>query len=164
MSAGRAAGAQRGFAYLGVLLTIAATGAVLASVGELASRSAQREKEAELLFAGKQIRAAIGSYYERSPGGDKRYPKRLEDLLQDERYPVMQRYLRRLYPDPLTGKAQWGLVKAPEGGIMGVHSLSEAPPIKTGNFARTEEPFAEATRYADWQFVYTPIVIPGAGQ
>jgi type II secretory pathway pseudopilin PulG len=150
--------AQKGFTYLGVLLTVAATGAVLASAGELASHTSQREKEAELLFIGNEFRNAIGRYYEKSPGGDRRYPKRLEELLEDERHPVVQRYLRRLYRDPLSGKAEWGLVEAPEGGIMGVHSLSEALPIKTGNFARPDEPFAEATRYADWQFIYTPIV------
>ena len=146
----------KGFTYLGLLLAVSATGLVLASVGELASHNAQREKEAELLFVGNEIRNAVASYYEKSPGGAKRYPQSLEALLQDERQPVIQRYLRRIYRDPLTGSAQWGLVEAPGGGIMGVHSLSEAAPVKIGNFSVADETFADAASYADWKFVYVP--------
>ena len=32
----------------------------------------------------------------------------------------------RHYIDPITGKRDWGLVIAPEGGFMGMHSLSES--------------------------------------
>jgi len=45
-----------------------------------------------------------------------------------------RRHLRRLYPDPITNSAERGLVKAPDGGVMGVYSLSEQPVLKTGNF------------------------------
>lgn len=31
---------------------------------------------------------------------------------------------RGIYADPFSGKAQWGLVAAPQGGIAGVYSLS----------------------------------------
>ena len=136
------------------MIAVAVGGAVLASIGELTSHAQQREKEAELLFVGQQYRQAISAYYERSPGGAKRYPKKLEDMLADNRYPTLQRYLRRPYPDPLTGKAEWGLVEAPDGGIMGVYSLSEAPPIKTGGFSKRDESFSDAARYADWKFFY----------
>jgi type II secretory pathway pseudopilin PulG len=153
MSAGK--GKQEGFTYLALLIAVAVGGAVLAAVGELTSHAQQREKEAELLFVGQQYREAIRAYYERSPGGAKRYPKKLEDLLSDSRYPVAQRYLRRPYSDPMTGKADWGLVDAPEGGIMGVYSLSEAPPIKSGGFSKRDESFGGAARYADWKFFYS---------
>jgi type II secretory pathway pseudopilin PulG len=158
MSAGR--NRQEGFTYLALLIAVAVGGAVLASVGELTSHAQQREKEAELLFVGQQYRQAIGAYYERSPGGAKRYPKKLAELLEDNRYPTVQRYLRRPYPDPVTGKAEWGLVEAPQGGIMGVYSLSEAPPIKAGGFSKRDESFNDATRYADWKFFYTTTAVP----
>ncbi|HEX5477621.1 MAG TPA: type II secretion system protein [Burkholderiales bacterium] len=152
-------GRQQGFTLLAMLIAVAATGALLAAFAELTSHVRQREKEAELLFVGHQYRAAIASYYERSPGGAKRYPQKLEDLLKDERYPALERHLRRLYRDPVTGSADWGLVKAPEGGIMGVYSRSEAEPVKTGNFDPADERFADAGRYRDWKFTYSPVPV-----
>jgi type II secretory pathway pseudopilin PulG len=151
---------QRGFTYIALLIAVAVSGAALAGVGELASRAAQREKEKELLFAGTEMRRAIGEFYERAPGGAKRYPKGLEELLEDRRHPVPQRHLRRIYPDPFTGKAEWGLVEAPEGGVMGVYSPSALEPIRTGNFPQEYEGFARAKRYSDWQFVYAPPAPP----
>lgn len=157
MSAGKRD--QKGFTYLALLIAVAVGGAVLAAVGELTSHAQQRDKEAELLFVGQQYREAIRAYYERSPGGAKRYPKKLEELLADNRYPTAQRYLRRPYPDPMTGKAEWGQVEAPDGGIMGVYSLSEAPPIKTGGFSKRDESFTDAARYAEWKFFYSPTTV-----
>ncbi len=154
MSAGRRK--QAGFTYLALLIAVALGGAVLAAVGELSSHAQQREKEADLLFVGHQYREAIASYYERSPGGAKRYPQKLEDMLEDRRYPMPQRYLRRIYSDPMTGKPDWGFIEAPGGGIMGVYSPSETQPVKSGAFNRPDESFADATRYADWKFFYSP--------
>jgi len=145
----------QGFTYLALLLVIAVMGAGFAAYGELASHAAQREKERELLFAGGQYRQAIASYYERSPG-NKRYPKSLDELLEDKRFPMPQRHLRKPYRDPISGAAEWGLVEAPEGGVMGVFSRSEEAPVKTRGFAKADRAFEDAERYADWQFVYTP--------
>ena len=144
--------AQRGFTYLGFLLFVAIAGAGLAAYSEIASHAAQREKEAELLFRGEQYRTAIASYYRK----EQRYPKSLDELLEDKRFPMPVRHLRRLYRDPLTGEANWGLVEAPGGGVMGVYSTSGEAPIKTGNFSMKNQEFADAPRYADWKFVHSP--------
>jgi hypothetical protein len=64
--------------------------------------------------------------------------------------------------DAITGKAEWGLVTAPTGGIMGVHSLSEATRLKTGGFDETDGVFEGKRRYSEWQFTYTPPEPPGA--
>ena len=153
-------GKEKGFTYLGLLLIVAAMGFGLAAFGELASQAAKREKEAELLFVGDAYRQAIGRYYESSPAGNKRYPKSLEVLLKDDRFSFNRRYLRRLYSDPVTGKA-FEPVEAPEGGIWGVRSPSEAVPSKSGNFPPEYASFEGAPRYADWQFVYSPQPSPG---
>jgi type II secretory pathway pseudopilin PulG len=150
MSAGRR---EEGFTLVGTLLLVAVLGAGVAAYGEIASHAAQREKEQELLFVGNQFRQAIGAYYERSAG---QYPLKLEDLLEDKRYPMPQRYLRRLYADPMTGTAQWGLIDAPGGGIMGVYSLSGARPLKSAGFATRDIAFTGAARHSDWHFVYNP--------
>ena len=146
---------QKGFTYLAALIAVGVLGAVLAAAGEMASHASKREKEAELLFVGQQYRQAIASYYERSPGGAKRYPPALEDLLQDRRVPTLQRHLRKLYKDPVTG-ADLAVMEAPGGGIMGVFSRSEAAPAKTGNFAKRDEGLADAASYAEWKFFYQP--------
>ena len=151
MSAGRQI--QRGFTYIGFLLFVALAGAGLAAYGEFASHAAQREKEAELLFRGEQIRDAIASYYRK----EQRYPKALTELLEDKRFPMPVRHLRRLYRDPMSGEADWGLVEAPGGaGVMGVYSRSEAEPIKSGNFSSRNQEFGKARVYAEWKFVHSP--------
>lgn len=149
-----------GFTYVGLLITVAVMGLGLAAYGELYSHAAQREKEAELIFIGGQFRDAIASYYNKSPG-TKAYPKKIDDLLEDNRFPMPQHHLRRLYRDPMTETADWALVEAPGGGFMGVYSRSEETPIKTGNFAVAEEAFEGAEHYTKWVFAYSP---SGSGQ
>ena len=80
----------------------------------------------------------------------------LEDLLADKRYPSVRRYLRRVYPDPMTGSAEWGLVRGPNGGITGVQSRSTAQPLKKANFPKEYEAFAGAATYRDWVFAFAP--------
>jgi len=148
--------AQRGFTYLGMLLLVALMGFGLAAFGELYSHASQREKERELLFIGSQFRDAIASYYNKSPGA-KAYPRKLEDLLEDKRFPMPQHHLRRVYNDPMTGKADWALVEVPGGaGFMGVHSVSEETPIKSGNFGVKNAAFDDAENYTKWMFTYSP--------
>jgi len=147
---------QGGFTYLAILFVIAIAGIMLARAGMNWSHASQREKEKQLLFVGNEYRKAIMQYYEHTPGAVKQYPAKLEDLLLDKRYVTPQRYLRKLYRDPITNQAKWGLVMAPEGGIMGVHSLSTAAPIKTANFPYLDSAFEGTSKYSDWIFFYTP--------
>ena len=144
-------------------MIVAITGAGLAATGTFFSHAAQREKERELLFVGDQYRQAIASYYNKTPGAARAYPKKLDELVEDKRFPMPQRHLRKLYADPLTGSPEWALVEAPGGaGIMGVRSRSEEAPIKSGNFRARDAAFEGATRYSDWQFVYSPALPPSA--
>ena len=148
---------QRGFTYVAFLIFIAITGAGLVAYSDIASHASQREKEAELLFRGDQYRQGIAAYYKK----EQRYPQSLDQLLLDKRYPMPVRHLRRLYPDPMTGAADWGLVDAPGGGVMGVYSKSDAQPIKTGNFSLKDTDFEKAATYADWKFIHSPPGLPG---
>ena len=147
---------NRGFTYLSLLIMVALTAAVLAAAGGLWSQAAQREKERELLFVGEQFRQAIALYYWRTPGGAHQYPKSLEVLLDDQRWPVTQRYLRKIYRDPVTNTQEWGIVEAPGGGIAGVYSKSDEAPIKSASFPARYSVFEEARSYADWKFVFSP--------
>lgn len=145
---------QNGFTYLGLLFAVALAGVALAATGALWSTQRQREREQELLFVGDQIRQAIGSYYERSPGTVKKYPAKFDDLLKDNRFIGVQRHLRQHYMDPLTNSKQWGVVTAPEGGVMGVYSLATDTPIKQAGFAEKDAEFENKPSYSDWKFVY----------
>ncbi len=121
--------AQGGFTYLMLIWWVALSGVMLAALADNWSHAMRRQREAELVFRGEQIRQAIEAYHKVIlPGGAAQWPSRLEDLLEDRRGPVMVRHLRRLWPDPITGDASWGLVM--EGvGIRGVYSTSTATPL-----------------------------------
>ena len=146
--------AQRGFGYLAILFILAILGGGLALTGEVWHTAVQRDKEAELLFIGGEYRTAIERYF---LAGQRQYPRNIDDLLKDPRRPTTERYLRKRYNDPVTGKAEWGIVKAPDGGIMGVHSLSEEKPLKTANFRLTDKGFDKSEKYSDWKFIYMPL-------
>ena len=154
--------AQRGITYLTVLFIVAMMSGGLALIGEVWHTSAAREKEAELLFIGNEYRRAIERYYLAGSGAVRQYPKNLADLVKDPRQPGTVRHLRRLYPDPITGSEEWGLVKSADGGFAGVHSLSEGTPLKTAGFAVRDASFEGKSKYSDWQFVFTPAAAPAA--
>lgn len=143
---------QCGFTYITVLFFLAVLGIGLAVTAISWQSAAQREREQELLFIGAQFQQAIALYYYRSPEGANVYPQHLEDLLQDSRFPTVERYLRRMYRDPITGGRDWGLVVAPEGGIMGVYSLSQQKPMRTLGLDAAEG----APTYQDWKFIVRP--------
>jgi type II secretory pathway pseudopilin PulG len=136
-------GRAQGFAFLTVLIIVAVLGAGLAVTRSVWHIERRRQQEAELLYVGEKYRHAIEAYYYASPGFILRYPPSLQALLKDSRYPATRRYLRQLYPDPL-GEG-WEIMRAPDGGVMGVFSLSEKVPIATT--------LIKGARYRDWKFV-----------
>lgn len=142
---------MRGFTYIGLLLMIAIAGIGLSTVGISWQYRIRSEKEAQLLFVGDQFRRAFDSYYESAPDGAKVYPQKLEDLLLDKRFPKVKRHLRKLYPDPMTGSTQWGLVRA-GGRIVGIYSLDKGRPIKKAGFKEQYLRFASASSYQSWKF------------
>jgi len=153
-----------GYTYIAVLIWVALVGLGLGVTGELWRTTAQREREEELLFIGEEFRRAITSYYQASPGVQ-RFPPSLNALLRDERFPNVRRHLRKIYIDPMTGKADWGLVRQPEGGIVAVYSLSAARPLRTGNFTGAREAFLGKTKYSEWVFRSdVAAVVPNAAQ
>ncbi|MEE1865168.1 type II secretion system protein [Pseudomonas auratipiscis] len=144
--------AEAGFTYLGVLLLIAVTSIALGATVTLWSTQSMRERERDLLWVGSQYAQALRSYYRDSPGLAQ-YPQTLDELLEDPRYPNLKRHLRRLYPDPITGSDDWGLLRSIDGRITGVFSRSEQAPLKQAGFAAQWSDFEGLQHYSDWQFV-----------
>lgn len=154
---------QRGFTYLGLLFAVAFIGLLLAATGEVWHTTLKREREAELLFIGREYARAIASYHAATPGDAKQWPKRLEDLIEDRRGLAIKRHLRRLYRDPFTGATEWGLIKSGEF-IVGVHSLGDGKPLKQAGFLPEEEAFAGAASHRDWKFIAQADAGRGQGQ
>jgi type II secretory pathway pseudopilin PulG len=154
---------QHGFTYLGLLFAIAFIGLLMASAGQVWHTTAQREREEDLLFVGEQFSQAIAAYRLATPGQPKQYPRSLEDLVEDKRWPVPRHHLRKIFVDPMTGRKQWGLIRGGDQ-ITGVYSLGEGRPIKQGNFPPGADSFAGAKTYQEWRFVATPDNGGAAGQ
>jgi type II secretory pathway pseudopilin PulG len=143
---------QAGFTYIGLLVAVVLIGLMLTAASRVWSVSEQRERETQLLFAGDSIRMAIAAYF----ASGHQYPPSLHDLLGDPRSPTPKRYLRRLYRDPMTGDADWTLLLAPGGGIMGVASSSKLTPVKRTGFSQIDISFDNTDCYCSWQFVFEP--------
>lgn len=145
---------HRGLMYLALLFVIAISAIALAGQGSWWSVERQRDKEQDLLFVGDQFRQAIARYYESSPGPIKRYPASLDELTQDRRVLPERQHLRRIYADPVTGRAVWGQLRASDGGVMGVYSLSQSTPLMRRGFTDRDIDFTDKKRYSEWVFLY----------
>ncbi len=134
---------QAGVTYIGLLLAMVLIGIATAALAPLWSTMVQRDKEAELLFRLGEFRRAITRY--RQDHG--RFPAKLKDLLEDKTQLQVRRYLRRIYTDPMTGKADWKLDVIVDktgmvAGIRDLHSRSDAE-----GFMRVPH---KGNRYSDW--------------
>jgi type II secretory pathway pseudopilin PulG len=134
------------------MLLVALLDIGIAKTGEIWGTTKKLELEQELLFVGAAYRQAIQAYYLNTPSGVKQYPINLAELLEDSRTPNIKRYLRQPYPDPITGKLDWVLIKGLDGRIIGVHSTSTKQPLKQANFTWANRDFADKKKYADWLF------------
>lgn len=144
---------QGGLTYLIFLFLIAALGAGSAAIGVVWQHLAQRDREAELLSVGNEYRRAIERFWlSEAETTKRRLPINLDELIEDKRAIPPRRHLRRHYIDPITGNGEWGVVRQ-NNGIVGIHSLSEAQPIKSGAFLARDSLFADKKRYSDWIFV-----------
>jgi type II secretory pathway pseudopilin PulG len=147
---------SRGFVLLVFLLALALIGIASMAAADVWSKTQQREREQQLLWVGDQYRLAIRHYYYAGPPGSGRVlPPSFAVLLDDDRFPVPVHHLRRLYPDPVTGSTNWGLLRVGDG-IMGVYSPSDVVPLKQAGFSPQDQAFADKTSYHDWIFAFVP--------
>jgi type II secretory pathway pseudopilin PulG len=112
-----------GFTYLGVLLAIALIGLGTTAAAEVWSKHASRERLARMDAIGAEYIAAIAAYRDGTPGiVVHSFPPSFAALVRDPRFVTVRRYLRREYPNPFSGKADWEIVPAPDGGILGIRA------------------------------------------
>jgi type II secretory pathway pseudopilin PulG len=143
---------SHGVMLLALLLALALGGIAAMAAMDVWSLERQRAREQELLFVGDQYRQAVERYLFAAPQGTARtLPASLHDLLEDNRYPIPVRHLRRLYPDPITGSDDWGVVRFGDR-VAGVFSQGRNVPVKQAGFAQGYEHFSGKSSYRDWVF------------
>lgn len=141
-----------GFALMAALVTVAIVAAGSLVALRFGAAQQQREKEAWLLFVGNEYRVALERYATASAGASGRGPRDLEDLLVDRRGSTPLHHLRRIYADPMTGRADWVLLRDTNGRITGLHSASTRAPFRRSGFNLQQKGFEKATSYRGWVF------------
>lgn len=103
---GRRRGGDAGYNMVVLMVLVTVLHVLVAAALPAWSGAIQREKEEELIFRGLQYAEAIRVFQARFG----RPPARLEELVE-----VEPRSIRRLWEDPMTGEARWGLIFAGAG-------------------------------------------------
>ena len=114
-----------------------------------------------LVWIGLQFRKALREYYMDNQDKPDRYPRTLEELTDPKGQLVPKRYLRRVYIDPMTGTTDWGVVRSPGGGILGVYSKAAGEPRKKHGLPKELESFDKAASYREWLFAFDPAGLSG---
>lgn len=144
---------QQGFTYLSLVILLAIIGLVGAAALKVEALLARAAAEEELLETGAAFSAALDSYAAATPQGKPTQPPTLQDLLKDTRFPTIRRHLRKVFIDPISGKAEWGITYiGDKTGIVGIYSLSQAQPLKLANFDERFQNFENKQHYAEWKF------------
>src|SRR5438093_2963866 len=126
---------QRGVTYIMVMFAIVLMGISMTVVSKQWTVVMKRDKEAELLFRGNRIKAAIEAYaadYQvRKASRPNVYPLKLEQLTEKPK-----RYLPVVYKDPITGQ-DFELIKV-GAEIRGVKSRSKDKPLDMVHFKNAD--------------------------
>ncbi len=142
-----------GFTYLGLLILITVIGLVGAAGLKMGTLFQQAAAEEELLEIGAQFSDALRSYAAATPQGKPQQPPSLLELLKDPRFPNPRRHLRKIFVDPVTGKAEWGIIYLGDKvGVVGVYSLSTRRPLKIANFDIRFQNMENREHISDWKF------------
>lgn len=136
---------------------VVVTGIMLAAIGQSVSVIMQREREKELIFRGLQYRDAIERWNKKpNPPPLKDLKELVEPTVSSNVDRSKDRFLRKLYTDPITGR-EWKTLPSPPDphqGIYGVASPSDKEPFKQGNFPEVIKKFEGKKKYSEWEFVY----------
>lgn len=166
---------QSGYAMAALLTMIAVMSILLSAALPVWRHEMQREKEAELVFRGEQYVHAI-ALFQRKFGGT--YPPNVDVLVQ-------QKFLRKKYLDPITGKEfrprfagqlaqqQPGAGRPSPGGLTPQPSDAQTSGFRSGvggligvQSASDETSiriYRGRTKYSQWEFVYAGATArPGA--
>jgi type II secretory pathway pseudopilin PulG len=92
---------EAGYVLLGITILLVIMGIFMGAAVPLWQHVVKREKEEELIWRGKQYVQAIELYQRKHPGA---YPPNLKILVE-------QKYLRKLYEDPMVEDGEWRILR-----------------------------------------------------
>lgn len=134
---------SRGFILAMLLAIIVAMGILLTAAQPSITAEVQRDKEAELIFRGESIAAAIRTYRAKTGG----YPLSLEDLTK-----LKPPVLRKLYTDPMTPAGEWELITAVQPGASGDTTGLPIVGVKSKCQENSFKVYQGKTLVSDWAF------------
>ncbi len=119
---------DRGFAMAALLVSLSVMGLMMAMALPVWSTAAKREREIELIFRGEQYARAIELYQRKVAGA---FPADLDMLVE-------QRYLRRIYEDPMTENGEFQLIlQAQMAAAGGTPETAATPGQQVGRTPET---------------------------
>jgi general secretion pathway protein G len=147
-------GREAGLTLVELIVTVAILGFLASAAVPLARWNIKRVKERELRTDLWQMRKAIDAYKDAADKGgiqtkvdSQNYPPDLETLVKGvEIQGKKVRFLRRVPPDPMTGKQEWGLRSMqddPTGDSYGGQSVFDV-------YSKSQGTALNGTKYADW--------------
>jgi type II secretory pathway pseudopilin PulG len=143
---------DHGFSYIMLMIAIAVMGVAMSVAARQWKTMVQRELELDLLAKGIEIQGALALYSASKKAGrvmpGEVYPQTLAELTRQPKP-----FLRKVYLDPMS-RAEWELLRAPTGGIMGVRSRSRSKTIKQREFPLVVRHFEGKQTHYDWVFQF----------
>ncbi len=98
---------QGGFTMVAVLVALAVLSIMMGVAVQTVTFQMRREKEAELIFRGRQYVEAIRLYRQKYG----RFPNSLKEI-----WDAKPRVIRKMWKDPITDSWYWGLIHPGQGG------------------------------------------------
>lgn len=109
---------EGGYILLGIVIGVVILGIFMAAAVPVWKTVVKREKEEELIWRANQYLGAIERYQRKFPGA---FPPNLEILRS-------QKFIRKLYKDPMTAEGDWQLIRQLTPGVPGAPG---APPASS---------------------------------
>jgi len=134
---------QRGFIMALALALAVVMGLLLMKAGPNVVLEVQRENEAELIFRGEALAAALKLYAAKTG----RYPTDLEDILK-----VRPRILRQKYLDPMTADGEWEIITQVQPGASGNKEGLPIVGVRSRSMLNSIHLYQNRTLIHDWQF------------
>jgi type II secretory pathway pseudopilin PulG len=134
---------SRGYILAMLLAIIVAMGILLTAALPSLTAEIQRDQEAELIYRGEAMAAAIRTYRAKTGG----YPLNLEDLTK-----VRPPILRKLYLDPMTHEGEWELITAVQPGASGDKTGLPIVGVKSRCQKDSYKVYQGKTLISDWAF------------
>lgn len=134
---------QRGFTMALALAVAVVMGLMLMKAAPAVSAEVQRENEAELIFRGEAIAAALRIYAAKAG----RYPTDFEDVMK-----LRPRILRQKYKDPMTPSGDWEYVTQVQPGASGNKEGLPIVGVRSRSAKDSIHIYQNRTLVRDWLF------------